>query len=274
MRQYLVLAILCLFRIVSNGQGFVDSTNQWNVLVKVNFGSSATAIYKIKGDSVVNGRLYKKMYSGLVREDSNRVYYIPQDSSTEGLLYDFNLVAGDTTYIISSWLLEPTQYICESVDSIVFNGKVLKRWNFVWPPEQWIENIGNTLGPLNSGVYSVMSDLYFTLLCFHQNDSLLYRDPYWDVCYFTDVGTNNYHASYNLSVFPNPIKKGQCLYIQSEYIIKNIEVLSSEGRPLIQLFNLNQKDIRLDTRKLSQGVFLVRINTNNELLERRIICIN
>jgi len=274
MKLFLCLAFLWLLTIVAIGQGFVDSTNQWNVLQTVNFGPSNTMIIKILGDSVINGKSYKKMYSGLVREDSNKVYYIPADSTNEGLLYDFNLEAGDTTQIISYWLHEPTQYICESTDSVVFNGKSFKRWNFVWPPEHWIDNIGNTFGPLNSGVDLAVSDLYLTLLCFHQNDSLIYRDPAWNVCYFSDVSINEYKAINNLSVFPNPIKVGQLLHIHSEYLIKKIEVITPEGKSITQLLNLNNKDINLETSNLTQGVFLIKISSMTELIEKRIICIN
>src|SRR6056300_1217817 len=99
---YVFVIIICLlFYSNARGQGIVSEENRWNVK-----GSDAwfmgTKTYQINGDSIVGNHIYKAIwltfdsidaswtYQGLLREDSNIVYYIPPGAD-EGILYDFNL---------------------------------------------------------------------------------------------------------------------------------------------------------------------------------------
>ena len=77
-----------LFLKPARGQGIVSEENMWNVL-GYDAWFTATETYIIDGDSVINNNVYKLMwmtfdsvdvnwiYQGLLREDSNIVYYVP-----------------------------------------------------------------------------------------------------------------------------------------------------------------------------------------------------
>ena len=56
---------------------------------------------QLNGDTVINSLNYKKifensLYAGALREDNKIIYFIPGNSLTEYLLYNFNLTVGDS----------------------------------------------------------------------------------------------------------------------------------------------------------------------------------
>jgi hypothetical protein len=284
MKNVPLILVLFLFSITSKEQGFIDPSSQWNVSESENFGASLTGIFKIFGDSVIGNKSYHRIFEtydstlnnwyfrGLLREDSNRVYYISPYGNGEGLLYDFNLKAGDTTHIISEWLPEPREFVCESVDSIIYNGITHKRWNFYYPLEPWIEEIGSVEGPLYSGASGYVFDLYFSLLCFHRNDTLLYMEPGVSGCYFTNVGFNELNASYDVKISPNPISKGQILNVKMESGIKGIELFTSVGTQTKISPEINNKSAMIRVDDLPAGIYFMRLTNQNQIhINKKII---
>jgi hypothetical protein len=276
MKKVLLILALFLFSMASKEQGFIDPANQWNVSESENFGASMTGIFKVFGDSVIGNKSYQKIfvtydsalnnwyYKGLLREDSNKVYYISVYGNGEGLLYDFNLKAGDTTHVISEWLPEPREFVCQSVDSIIYNGISHKRWNFYYPYESWIDGIGSTEGPLYSGASGYVFDLYFSLLCFHRNDTLLYMEPGVSGCYFTNVGLNELNATYDVTLSPNPITKGQNLNVKMESEIKEIELFTSAGIKTEISTEIHKKSATIKVGNLPSGIYFLRLTTINK----------
>ena len=277
MKNVLLITAISLFSLVSKGQVFVDPANQWNVSESENFGATITGIFKFFGDSVIGNNVYNKiyvsydstlnnwMYRGLLREDSNRVYYFPEYGNSEGLLYDFNLSAGDTAHIISAWMPEPREFICQSIDSITYNGASYKRWNFNYPAEQWIEGIGSTEGPLYSGASGYVFDLWFTLLCFHRNDTLIYIEPGVTKCFYTTVGLNDISISNEIKLSPNPLQKGQSLKICSDNTISKLEIFTSVGFKLKEYLTIDNKSAIISTENLTHGMYLLKVYTRNHL---------
>lgn len=279
MKKYLLILLLSILSLTTHAQNFVIPTNQWNVSVYMNFGGTYTEIFKILGDSVVGSISYKKVfvsydstltnltYKGLLREESNKVYYIPENNNTEGLLYDFNLNAGDTALIISDWIgmQEPKEFICQSVDSINYNGAYYKRWNFSFPFDQWIEGIGSIIGPLYSSINTHVSDLFFTLLCFSQNDNLLYMDPNATKCFYSTVGINDLDKEANINLFPNPIQSGQSIKVKSKYSIQNIEIYNAVGMRLAAQFTVQGETATINTANLPNGIYLFRVSAEDNL---------
>lgn len=285
MKKYLLILSISIFSLVANGQNFVYPANQWNVSGSENFGGTYTEIFRVFGDSVIGNMSYNKIfisydstmtnwsYYGLLREDSNKVYFIPQYGNTEGLLYDFSLNAGDTTHIISAWMPEPQEFICQSVDSIIYNGTFYKRWNFSFPDEQWIEGIGSTEGPLHSGASAYVFDLWFSLLCFHRNDSLLYMQPNITQCYYSTVGIKELDVASNINLSPNPLQRGQSLKICSDYSIISVELYNSVGLKLGELLNIENKTAVISTGNMTTGIYLAKITTRENLTFIKKVCI-
>jgi hypothetical protein len=285
MKTVLIILSLFLCSLASKGQGFVDPANQWNVSESENFGATCTGIFKIFGDSVIGDKTYHRifktydstlvnwMFRGLIREDSNRVFYASAYGNGEGLLYDFNLKAGDTTHIISDWMPEPREFVCQSVDSIIYDGKSHKRWNFYYPYDVWIEGIGNTQGPLHGGAAGYVSDLYFSLLCFHRNDTLMYMEPGISACYLTTVGLDALNESQDVMLSPNPITRGQTLTIKMENEPKEVELFTSAGLKTEIRAEINNKSASINVGNLAPGVYFLRLTTVNQLQIKKRICI-
>lgn len=250
------------------GQNFVNIDNQWNVKSEVNFGGYWTEVYKLSGDSVVNSKTYKKIqisfdtaindwsFFGLVREDSSKVYFIKQNLTSEGLLYDFGLMAGETTYVINQWNSIPEQITCQSVDSVLCIGGYRTRWTFS-TNEEWINGIGSLKGPfyVNASVF----DLYFHLLCFHQNGMLDFMSPLASSCYETNVGINELNNKSKISVFPNPVLTGLPVNINTTIKIEKIEILNTAGIKLKEYPMIFENDVTLRLDELESGIYIIRI---------------
>ncbi len=163
MKKLLILPILILYGMVCHSQGFVSEANQWNVMIYDYYYGYNTEVFKIEEDSLLNSMAYKKVwwshdtamaiwtFQGLLREESNIVYYVPPEGS-EGVLYDFNLDTGDTCWIKNMWCGDTeVQVIINDIDTVQYYGVERKRWYIDNPMnglvEYWIEGIGSTFGP-------------------------------------------------------------------------------------------------------------------------------
>lgn len=126
-------------------------------------------------DTLIDGTDYRKVeqgisgYIGAVREDSGRVFFVPADSMTAHLLYDFNALVGDTINDVfvdeglafSGWSSFPTlvTYVVDQVGLV--SGRTWLRLQQPWggPQQVWIEGFGSPYGlfarqdPLNVSGY-------------------------------------------------------------------------------------------------------------------------
>jgi hypothetical protein len=278
MKKHLLILTISIFSLFANGQNFVNPANQWNVSGSENFGGTHTEIFKIFGDSVIGNKSYNKifvsydstmsnwMYNGLLREDSNKVYYIPQYGNTAGLLYDFSLNAGDTTHIISAWMPEPQEFICQSVDSIIYNSTIYKRWNFSFPYEQWLEGIGSNVGPLYSGASAYVFDLWFSLLCFHRNDTLLYMQPNIAQCYYSTVGLTYDIPKENISLYPNPLTTASIL--RSTILLTDVElkIYNASGGLVRRVADLSGQEFLIERDNLNSGMYFIQLTKDSTIV--------
>ena len=146
---------------------FVEEGKSWVVTYLTQENTdSYKKIYIIKGDTIIGGVLYKKLfekdrdlYLYAIREDGQKVYAISStdkygNPNTEEILwYDFNVNEGDKIETESSWL-----YVT-GTDHIKINGVLRRRINIhqVYknnPNENngtgvWVEGIGSDLGPIS-----------------------------------------------------------------------------------------------------------------------------
>lgn len=149
------LLFLLLAKLSLGQTPYIDSTSHWHEQeIASSWGIPDTVfikdyVYNLNGDSVLNAITYFKLfrtgtdsaantldggysistfnqYYGLLREDSNRVYFVPSWLTSERLLYDFNLSLGDTVpYSYGFPSCSPgTIY---STDSFYFDGQPRER---------------------------------------------------------------------------------------------------------------------------------------------------
>lgn len=77
--------------------------------------------------------------------------------------------------------------------------------------------------------------------------------------------------SLNTKIYPNPTNKN--ITIESEYAIKSILLYNAIGNQLYSVNNNNnqQKEMTLDLSTFAKGIYFIKININNEIINERII---
>ena len=262
---------------------FPDSNACWNF----NF-SQAICIFGysfeeysiiIEGDTTINDQIYHTLntpyvdfftngtctqingsgYKGAVRQDiqNKKVYYIPPLSSTEHLLYDFNMGIGDTVqgYTAPNTGTYDTVIL---IDSVLVGNNYRKRWfTNDWYEIYFIEGIGSTFGLIeNSPGYSTDANTY-GLECFMQNENALYPDTNINCQLITSTGdiedfTNKVH------VFPNPSQGSFFISFDQPDNIRKIQITDLVGNIVFQSEIKHQK--QFSTEKFPAGFYLLKVS--------------
>ena len=114
----------------------------------LHYPTSIETQYTLYGDTIIFSMTYKKIfvdsnYSGTLREYSKIIYFIPDTSSTEYLLYNFNLTVGDTIiHPFGGAVCTNDTLTVAVVDSILLSDGYHKQFWFN-PTCYWIEGIGS-----------------------------------------------------------------------------------------------------------------------------------
>ncbi len=189
-------------------------------------------------DTIINNLVYHKLYHstdtnftektlcGGLREENRKIYYysinpisytdmtIPSD--TEVLLYDFSLKLNDTlTYL--KYRISGGPLYTTFIDSIYIGTGYREFWHFgespvpnidLFPWAEWVEGIGSLRGLLfATGTYPD-NGLWNDLICFKQNNQLLYHNNSYSQCYYINADStaiNKKQVNYSINIFPNPI---------------------------------------------------------------------
>ncbi len=182
----------------------VADGKQWNVLFSYPWSPPEpqhmyTDIYKIEGDSLVDGVSYKVMYTtrnedltgwsvcGVIRETEDRqVLYRRDGSSYDEILYDFSMEVGDTIIMNGSGFYPDWMFVVET-NEILINGEPRKQIVLEYPwgdHEVWIEGIGSLYGIIDSGSLFLMGGST-NLLCYYEDGDLIWQNttPGYDECY-------------------------------------------------------------------------------------------
>jgi hypothetical protein len=287
----LLVAVILVFLFIrfAFGQVIVSEANRWNVLNAGYPGYLGTETYKIEGDSSCNGHIYKIIwltydsvdaswiYQGLLREEGNKVYYVPLYTSTgeEGLLYDFGLTTGDTCEVVNMFCGDETvEIIITNIDTVEYFGVERKRWHLKEDfsmQEYWIEGIGSILGPLHTKYYMCIVCPSWDLLCFHHNDTLFFRMPGADRCFMTNVGIREKNTVDHIRIFPNPAHDR--VIIESTLgDIGKIEVFDMLGRKVIEKYpGKNNNHTALELDRVARGIYRCQVITGNRMITRAII---
>jgi hypothetical protein len=214
---------------------------------------------------------FHTFYAGAIRQDTalRKVYFLPPGSTTDTLLYDFNLAVGDTirTFITFGGELEA---VVTAIDSILIGSQYRKIWTV--PIEHWpfkiIEGIGSTRGPIVQ-----ISDLggytqYETLICYSHNNQTLY--PYYSPSSGCEVVTGIPEQSQIeiISISPNPSN--------GEFIIET----AMTGKLTVQIFDLNgilmfRQNIydktNIDVTVLNEGLYILTIKSDASIAFKKLV---
>jgi|GEM_PF-6032465 len=204
---------------------------------------------------------------GGLREENKKVYEFDFYNHSEQLLYDYNIVVGDTLYFTPTVFtiiraLNPPEN--GLVNYIVTNSTA---YSYPFETGKLTEGFGSSYG-LFGTYYSSFNDL----LCFardEQADSLGYSCTPCSQ-YFT-VGTQEPEISDsgNVKIYPNPTQGILTLETNNENKILEITVLDIAGQ-LLKKDNYNTNHVELNLSDFPASIFLLRIRFDNnfEVMKR------
>lgn len=228
-----------------------------------------------KGDTMVNGFQYYKMYRKLEQptsENESLAFLMCEDTANQkvyvndihfnksALLYDFKLKKGDefNSYIIGG--VYHTHTVVKADTIFLFNRK-LKRIVFD-DSIIWVEGIGAI-----NGSYIPSSG---ELICVTNNNMLMYLNAKYHNCdtVFVQGGGSAVETVKNndFLLYPNPIQANSMLYVNS---INNerlrIEIYSNTGTLIKEDDFTNTYPIGI--LDLKKGLYLYRISSNRQLIK-------
>lgn len=255
--------------------------------------------YSIIGDTMINSYAYKKTYrsfvlennvrhdthtlpsppppsgyAGALRDDpiANKTYFVFPDSTNESLLYDYNLIVGDTLKGVISFCCDiHFKTVVLSIDSVLINGQYRKKWNFdsINNTNPYIiEGIGSSAGLIEQ-VYTYTID--FTdrhLVCVNDSSNTLFTSNYNSEfgCNLLYEGLNEIKPGKHIQCFPNPFLTQTTL--QTDFLLKNatLTVFNSMGQQVKQIKNISGQTITLNRDNLLSGLYFLQLTQDNKIL--------
>jgi hypothetical protein len=192
---FALIMVACISVRAQQYYPLVETGKIWSTGFRVGYPpySQHTDFIKFEGDTVINGLTYRKIMItpdslltgwalwSYIREDgSHKVYHYNSWQGMEFLLYDFDVVVGDTVMVNQS----PSGLLLDSVYTMTMENGELRtayRWMDLniptgYPPlfETWVQGVGSFLGVLQSGMATAVGGYSYNL-CMHENDTLIYQ---------------------------------------------------------------------------------------------------
>ena len=269
---------------LQNNFPFPDSNAIW-INMEGTGGSQAANIETwIMGnsDTIINSNTYKIIfYGGIgvpnwkrggIRSSQGIVYYVPFPYSSEYLLYDFNLNAGDTinNVYIESPGLDPSlsfpapitnlyQLVVDYTDSILINGNYRKQIHLAsgsaLSSGSWVEGIGNTQGLFWSTDNNI-SNFSLELYCMSNNDTILYPNSSVGTCEtFFGINDKKFNA-FNSLIHPNPSNNLiKIQYNNPNSSIFELIIYDNLGRKIHELNFIIDEEVEIDVRDFKNGIY-------------------
>lgn len=287
MKNLVIFVVVGLFlALPANTQGIVSEENTWNVKATGFPGFLGTESYMIDGDSTQNGFDYKIIwmtmdsvdaswsYQGLLREDSNIVYFVPP-GGTEGILYNFNLEVGDTAWVKNMFCgNEEIMLTIASIDTVEYFNVERKRWELESEHsnnDYWIEGIGSNLGPLHTMYIMCIVCPTWDLLCFHSAGNQYYQMYGTDVCYLNNVGIGEENMESGLQIFPNPVRDKFAVR-SLQFVVELVEIYDLSGKKHLEKhFHGGEKNVEIELNGLPAGMYVCRIVAGGRSVVRKLV---
>ena len=306
---FLILLILPLFnsgqKLKASGSKFslLDSTNLWSILdifdaVHVHpndpYSYTKSSWFKIGSDTTINNISYKRLMkamdsehkkwsiSGHFRQDANCIYSL--DNNRETLLYDFDLAVGST---IESEIYLGQKFIShlDSVGEITLNNEIRKIYYLtkylasdpgMHVTEIWIEGIGSVSdGLLRNTMLGITGDNWhdYSLLCFHQNETLIYQSKNYQNCYYDIVDDINdlSLSTKDFLVFPNPSSGQLTITNKSDMTNSYFKIVNDSGETIKEFYNYCNDQINIDLTGQKKGIYFLIFRNGNGIVTKKFI---
>lgn len=262
----------------AGGLPVVEEGKVWSLRTGLyDFSYSHTEVFRMEGDTLLNGKTYQKIYryydpdfsgGGLYhdfyRQEGDKVFVYRAGEEREYLFLDFGLEAGDT--LSANWLEEDipgypfngkwTFRVNRVSDTVFANDETPRRCLYVDFLEDqcpimayrqiWVEGIGT----LEYGIWWNRNVIAIggrqEMLCCEWGDMLLYQNPRYNTCFMEPTGNDKNGIVSQCSLFqnaPNPF---------SETTVIRYELPRNAGNASICVFDMQGR--RILERALPQGL--------------------
>lgn len=211
----LIFTLFIAIDLSAQSHRFADTTAQWSVNYfrenwpPMNPSTNTVSIYEVKGDTMINGKMYQSIEGNYLRRDQDAVYLL-EYTGAEVKIYEFGHAKGDTIRDIDVLGRGKVHCIVDSVETLNLPYARQKMWvtlydstNYHWLYwDEWVEGIGSLR---YNPIHPFIHDLYLDhdgeyLVCYMENGVRYYGTE--AACLEgTSIGEVN---SISASVYPNP----------------------------------------------------------------------
>jgi hypothetical protein len=269
MKTKILLITIALFAIIKTYsqtyEPIVDTTKMWVVYeYGMNPYAGRTYAYKISNDTVLIDNKYwhdilvseDSTYSQWsiysfkkIREKNNIAYsYCWQDCS----IFNFNLSTGDTCFFDSL-----NFYTIDTTFDSFFAGKIRKTQVTFVSTDTIYSGIGSKLSGFSS--YPLVTGGGKALVCYYENDSVLYKNPDFDYCFIDNTTNIKIIEKKKFTIYPNPAKNNVQLTINNEQLIgSRIEIVNINGQTVKQITMYNEQ-YTINVEDLGKGIYFVKL---------------
>ena len=248
----------------------------------INYATDSVKFF-CSGDTTVNDTLYKKLYYigntssenvkktyisgyyGAIRNDilkkqvwfyvDNKSFLKPYIGNGSFLMYDFNIINGDSMCNAANYPLPLNFYFCgklESIDSLRYCNKYFRKYNLDHY-QSIIEGIGSDKG-LFPGPWQS------NLLCYMEKSN---GDCERCNLNFTSINYNTLNDD-----LINIIQKNNDLQISSNYIIESVELVDLSGRYILKADGIGCNSANIYVNQM--GIYIIKVKIDNKILSRKI----
>jgi len=272
------LITICNLFAQNNYNKLIDTNKVWN-----NIGTNPpwlyTKFYKFSSDTVLDGITYHWLKesndsvnwvkSALLREDtiSKRVFLYGYSFGVfqggEGLIYDFSVSIDDTLALFNPVMCGDTcRIIITDMDSVLVGNQYRKKFIFDILPSPhcfqlsnfFIEGIGYEYGVYDIGG-GLVGGFLPRLVCYHENNSLMYVNPYYGFCFTTTVGVEDSEVQESVTfeyLLNNTLK------IRAKEHIKEIAIFNITGQKIFDK-NCNTNETILNLNNYPRGLYFIKV---------------
>lgn len=223
--------------------------------------------YILNGDTIISGINYKKISgcsawsdcnSGGIRESNKIIYFRPDTSSTEYVLYNFNLNQGDTLFYPFGGGVFSNQdtLIVTYVDSVATTNGYLRQLHFGFVT--WIEGVGSFFYLLRPGMVAPISG-NDQIECMFGDSGGVYPGGPCINCPPSGIEEVNYKKE--VSISPNPFHKSATLQTSNEFANSELIILNILGEKVRQQ-DIYGRTTVINRDELFAGIYFYRLTNN------------
>lgn len=210
--------------------------------------------YGLNGDTTIASVLYHRIGNRAVRESGKIIYYLPDTSSNEVILYNFNLNMGDTIFHpYGGAVCSNDTVIVQYVDTILLSDGYHRHYQLS-SFATWIEGIGS------------LTDLFrpCNVLCVSGNDQLecMHGDSGAVYMYSTcqgclPVGVKEQTLLPDIIISPNPFTSQTTITFSEAQKNTTINIKDIVGKE-INTINFTGRQLVIDKAEMKAGIYFVQ----------------